>query len=146
MLSSLFEREGQEKDWKAMNHGRILCFYDMELKANIKYKKLEMVANLKHQCTLKKNPKQLQFICMICLQERLLNFSSYYFLFFSLWAPIPANEIPSSKIRFCSHPSPSLDVWWLLNLLWHSLWNKLMSIHTLSSFFLLNSLVLLVAA
>lgn len=56
---SLFEREGKEKDWKAMNHGRILCFYDVELKANIKYKKLEMIANLQRPVYLKKTPKQL---------------------------------------------------------------------------------------
>lgn len=111
------------------------CFYGLEFKAIIKFEKLEIVSNILRPVFLKKKIS-LVYLCSLSTMEALEPF-----LIISGFLPIHYNSSKRDSLQQNCFPFSSLpffDLWWLLNLLWHSVWNKLMSFHILSSSFLIK--------
>lgn len=104
-LSSMWERR-KEKDRKAMICGKILCFCDVELKANIKYKKLEMTANLWRPVLLFFKKKSLVYLHGLSTTEAPEPFLLITFVFLpmhynsSKWDPLQQNTFPFSSLPF----------------------------------------------
>lgn len=113
------------------------CFYDLEFKAVIKFEKLEIVSNIWRPAFLKNKKNSLVYLCSLSTMEAF----EPSLIMISGFLPIHYNSRKRDFLQQNCFPFsslPFLDLWWLLNLLWHSVWNKLMSIHILSSPFLIK--------